>query len=180
MSTTASNNKKFWVTLLAAGTLWAGLGIGTAFAEIDAKDYPATFCRPSAKFKFGVSGGITIYNKSTLSPLTVYCPIIRDLMSRDAKMQYVLVKYYNPYFKDRQVSCQLRKLTPNGKITGQSKATRGTAKTPGGTIMLKIPRSGLTTKGEANYVVTCKLPASGGRSENQKVKLSGYTAREKD
>ena len=181
MNTTFSKTQFCLLTFLAAGTLWAGLGLGTALAKFDAKDYPATFCQPGAKFNFGVSEGITIYNKSTSQILRVTCPIIRDVMARHATMDYVAVKYFNPYFQSRHVSCRLNRVTPTGKLAGSSREKRGTDNTPGGTIVLKFPsgRGTLSAKGDGNYVVSCTLPPSGGTSENQKVKLSGYTAWEK-
>ena len=182
MYTTVSNFNKFWMMMLTAGTLWAGVGLGTALADFDAKDYPATLCRTSSKFMFGVSQGIDVYNKSTSQSLHVTCPIIRDYLSRDATMEYVAVKYYNPYFKDRQVSCRLDRVTPAGKLAGSSKNQHGTSRTPGGTITLKFPsrRGTLTARGAGNYVVSCTLPRSGGTRENQRVRLSGYTAWEKN
>ena len=184
MNKTLSNTNKFWVTLLAAGTLWAGLGLGTAVA-VDKKDYPATFCRPTNDNYFGVTDGLAIYNQSTSRSLTVFCPIVRDIMHRQAMVASVKVRYYNPYFKDRQVVCQLRKFKSTGGLAAKTKSKRGNSKTPGGTISLIFhrqimgnPGTPRILQGEGNYVVSCTIPASAGRSENRKVKLTGYSVYE--
>ena len=181
MKKSVSSTNKFWVTLLAAGTLWAGLGLGASFAETDAKDYPATFCRPNYSPYFGVSAGtdaygLTIYNKSTTGTLMVYCPIIRDLRSRNAKLEWVKVRYFNPYFKSRKVSCRLNRVAPSGKLSATSGDIRGTTLTPGGEIYFRVPRA----HHELIFMVACKLPRSGGVNKNQKVRLTGYSVKEKD
>ena len=179
MNTTLSMTKRGLITLLTAGTLWAGLGLGSAFAEQDAKEYPATFCRPHTLANFGV-GAVAVYNTSTTRSLTVFCPIVRDLMSRDAKLSSIKARYYNPLYKTRSVSCQLNQIRPTGKLAASSGSKKGRRWAPQGEIDLKFPKSGLSPKGDAIYVVTCKLPPSGGQRENEKVKLTGYSVWEKD
>lgn len=179
MNKTLSNTNKFLVTLLTAGTLWAGLGISSALAETDAKEYPATFCRPHTLYNFGV-GAVTIYNTSTTKSLTVFCPIVRDLMARDAKIASIKAKYYNPSFRTKQVSCQLNKMRPTGKVMASTGYRKGNKRTPQGEIDLRLPRSGLTVKGDAIYVVTCKLPPSGSQKNSQRIKLTGYSVWEQD
>ena len=163
MDNALSNTKKYWVMLLAAGTLWVGLGSGTALA-VDRKVYPATFCRPTSDNFFGVTDGLAIYNQSTSRRLTVFCPVIRDVMHKHAMVASVTVHYYNPYFKRRQVVCQLQKFKPTGALAAKTKSKRGNSKTPGGTISLIFHRPIMGNRatprilqGEGNYVVSCSL-----------------------
>ena len=179
MNTTVIKTKKLWMTLLAAGTLWAGLSLGTALAEQDAKEYPATFCRPHTLSNFGV-GAVTVYNTSTSKSLVVFCPIVRDLMGRDAKISSIKARYYNPSYRTKQVSCQLNQIRPTGKIAASTGYRKGNRLTAQGAIDLRLPRSGVTPKGDAIYVVTCKLPPSGGQRDNQRIKLTGYSVWEDD
>ncbi len=175
-----SKTKRGLLMLLAAGTFWAGLGLSEAFAA-DEKRYPATYCKPdyNSRQHFGVGSGMNIYNKSTTQWLTVYCPIIRDEMAWNDKLEWVNVDYFNPYHRDRQVVCWLQSRVPKDGRNIKSLYGVNSPTTYGNGIGT-IGFSWGHYSWHYFYMVGCALPPSGdlNRARTQ-VKLNGYWVREK-
>ena len=173
-----SKTKRSLLAVLAIGTLWSGLGLSEAFAG-DEKRYSATFCRPKfdKRTHFGVSGGMSIYNKSTTEWLVVYCPIIRDEMEWDDKVEWVNIDYFNPFHGSKNMVCWLQVRDPKGGhyIDGKH-AVYVAGQNPGaGTMSITWNKHSW----HYLYYLACTIPPSGGQRESERIKLSGYWVREK-
>ena len=161
--------KKNKSTLMFLGLVGAvGLSLlglnGVALAGDDAKVYPGTYCRAGNLTNSDVSYSRSgkILNKSTSKRLEVFCPLVRDLSSRDDGLSSVTV-FYNNTKPGQKLSCTVATYSPERKrLKTKSKSA------PKGKGRFTISYGG-NAPTNAYYTMYCSIPTAHGNIRHKQV-----------
>lgn len=157
MNNSHTRLKRSAAVLLLTGLTLLGAGLGTAQAEKDWKTYPGSICRPADMDSpnVGYLDHGFIFNKSATRGLLIYCPIVRDIMSTNAKWTKVVIRYHNPN-PAKKIRCHMYTRSPNGRLLNSRKAS-----SPNRTTAL-IRMYNKTKSGIGVYTLSCSLPPNPG------------------
>lgn len=124
----------------------------SAFA-LDGKRYPGTLCQSTST---NLVYGMTAYNKSTTSSLTVYCPLMRDYQYEDLTL--VKVGVYDRSTSGA-VSCTLDVIQGNGIKYYTKTLSTSTTGSSDGVQSISFTDDVVSPDG-AFYALTCTIPAT--------------------
>ena len=157
--------KQSMAVLFFTGLTVLGIGLGTAQAGKDWKTYPGTMCRPADMDSpdVGYFAEGRIYNKNTSSGLLIYCPIVRDMISANAKWTKVVIHYHNPD-PAKKIRCDMVTRYSNGRLMNSRRGKGSSSKG----ILRIYNRS---KSGRGVYTLSCSLPPSGSKPGSSGISL---------
>ena len=130
--------------------------LSTTAMAADKKVYPANLCTPlhssgMGQIEFSYS---RIINNSTLSPVTVYCPIVRDEDSSGSTITAASISVYDRNNGDN-ITCNLRAASASGSTTDYStKTSSGYGSSPQTLSFSSVSMSGST----GPLYIRCQIP----------------------